>query len=128
MATKHVQEMAALKEHLGKHQLKLTRQREMILSAFLRQEHITAEAMYHQLAKSDPHLGLATIYRTLNLFCDAGLAQARHFGSKPNTTTSRTRPPITSSVPGARRLWGENGKLSGSRSGRGTGYHQDPPT
>ena len=82
MGTKHVKEMAALKEHLGKHQLKLTRQRELILSAFLRQEHITAEAMYHQLAKADPHLGLATIYRTLNLFCDAGLAQARHFGSQ----------------------------------------------
>jgi len=82
MANKHVKEMEALKEHLGKHQLKVTRQRELILSAFLRQEHITAEAMYHQLAKSDPHLGLATIYRTLNLFCDAGLAQARHFGSQ----------------------------------------------
>ena len=82
MASKHVKEMEALKEHLGKHQLKLTRQRELILNAFLRQEHITAEAMYHQLAKADPHLGLATIYRTLNLFCDAGLAQARHFGSQ----------------------------------------------
>ena len=82
MAVKHVKEMDALKEHLGKHQLKLTRQRELILNAFLRQEHITAEAMYHQLAKADPHLGLATIYRTLNLFCDAGLAQARHFGSQ----------------------------------------------
>jgi Fur family ferric uptake transcriptional regulator len=82
MANKHVKEMETLKEHLGKHQLKVTRQRELILSAFLRQEHITAEAMYHQLAKSDPHLGLATIYRTLNLFCDAGLAQARHFGSQ----------------------------------------------
>jgi Fur family transcriptional regulator, ferric uptake regulator len=75
MAHKHVKEMQALVEHLGKHQLKLTRQRELILDAFLRQEHITAEAMYHQLAKSDPHLGLATIYRTLNLFCDAGLGQ-----------------------------------------------------
>ena len=82
MASTPVKEMEALKEHLGKHQLKLTRQRELILNAFLRQEHITAEAMYHQLAKSDPHLGLATIYRTLNLFCDAGLAQARHFGSQ----------------------------------------------
>jgi len=81
-SSKNAKEMEALKNHLAKHQLKLTRQRELILSAFLRQEHITAEAMYHQLAKSDPHLGLATIYRTLNLFCDAGLAQARHFGSQ----------------------------------------------
>jgi Fur family transcriptional regulator, ferric uptake regulator len=81
-SSKYAKEMEALKDHLAKHQLKLTRQRELILSAFLRQEHITAEAMYHQLAKSDPHLGLATIYRTLNLFCEAGLAQARHFGSQ----------------------------------------------
>src|ERR1051326_8452812 len=50
VAHKHVKEMQALVEHLGKHQLKLTRQRELILNAFLRQEHITAEAMYHQLA------------------------------------------------------------------------------
>lgn len=80
--SKHVKEMETLKEHLGKHQLKFTRQRELILDAFLKQEHITAEAMYHQLAKKDPHLGLATIYRTLNLFCEAGLAQARHFGTQ----------------------------------------------
>ncbi len=71
-----------LKEHLSKHQLKLTRQREQILDAFLKVEHITAEEMYHRLAKRIPHLGLATIYRTLNLFCEAGLAQARHFGSQ----------------------------------------------
>jgi Fur family ferric uptake transcriptional regulator len=70
MATgKFAKEMNVLKEHLGKHQLKFTRQRELILTAFLRQEHITAEA-------------IATIYRTLNLFCDAGIAQARHFGSQ----------------------------------------------
>ena len=79
---KNMKEMQVLKEHLAKHQLKLTRQRELILSVFLKKEHITAEEMYHLLAKKAPHLGLATIYRTLNLFCDAGLAQARHFGSQ----------------------------------------------
>src|SRR5574337_1474460 len=79
---KIAKEMEVLTQHLEKHQLKLTRQRELILSTFLKQEHITAEAMYHQLARKDPHLGLATIYRTLNLFCDAGLAQARHFGTQ----------------------------------------------
>jgi len=82
MMNKNAREMDVLREHLSKHQLKVTRQRELILNAFLKQEHITAEAMYHQLAKKDPHLGLATIYRTLNLFCDAGIAQARHFGSQ----------------------------------------------
>lgn len=79
---KNHKEIAALKEHLAKHHLKLTRQREHILNAFLRTEHVTAEQMYRQLSKHDPHIGLATIYRTLNLFCEAGLAQARHFGSQ----------------------------------------------
>ncbi len=79
---KNHKEIAALKEHLAKHHLKLTRQREHILNAFLRTEHVTAEQMYRQLSKKDPHIGLATIYRTLNLFCEAGLAQARHFGSQ----------------------------------------------
>ena len=80
--SKTLKEMDVLRQHLAKHQLKLTRQRELILTAFLRQEHVTAETMYHQLAKNEPHLGLATIYRTLNLFCEAGIAQARHFGTQ----------------------------------------------
>lgn len=80
--TKELKEIGILRDHLAKHQLKLTRQREQILSAFLKMEHITAEQMYRLLAKRDPHIGLATIYRTLNLFCEAGLAQARHFGSQ----------------------------------------------
>lgn len=79
---KALSEMTVLKDHLGKHQLKLTRQREQILSVFLKMEHVTAEHMYRLLSKKDPHIGLATIYRTLNLFCDAGLAQARHFGTQ----------------------------------------------
>ena len=33
MANKHVKEMEVLKEHLGKHQLKVTRQRELILQS-----------------------------------------------------------------------------------------------
>jgi Fur family ferric uptake transcriptional regulator len=75
-------EIATLKDHLAKHQLKLTRQREHILLMFMKNEHITAEQMYRILAKKDRHIGLATIYRTLNLFCEAGLAQARHFGTQ----------------------------------------------
>ena len=79
---KNMKETAALRDHLAKRQLKLTRQREYILNAFLKMEHVTAEQMYRQLARKDPHIGLATIYRTLNLFCEAGLAQARHFGAQ----------------------------------------------
>ena len=56
---KNLKEMAVLKDHLVKHQLKLTRQRQHILDAFLKTEHVTAEQMYRQLAKRDPRIGLA---------------------------------------------------------------------
>lgn len=79
---KALKELDILKTHLTKHSLKLTRQRELILSTFLKMEHVTAEQLYHILAKKDPHIGLATIYRTLKLFCETGLAQERHFGSQ----------------------------------------------
>ncbi len=79
---KAAQEIDVLKEHLTKHQLKLTRQREQILNVFLKMEHVTAEQIYRMLARKDPHIGLATIYRTLKLLCDAGLAQERHFGAQ----------------------------------------------
>ena len=79
---KSVKELDVLKQHLSKHNLKLTRQREHILNAFLKMEHVTAEQMYHLLAKKDPHIGLATIYRTLKLFCETEIAQERHFGTQ----------------------------------------------
>lgn len=79
---KDSKEIEALKDHLASRNLKLTRQREHILSAFLKMEHVTAEQMYRALSKRNPHIGLATIYRTLNLLCEAGLAQERHFGSQ----------------------------------------------
>ena len=79
---KPLKELEILKNHLTKHSLKLTYQRELILTIFLKMEHVTAEQLYHILAKKDPHIGLATIYRTLKLFCDIGLAQERHFGTQ----------------------------------------------
>ena len=79
---KNSKELDVLKHHLTKNSLKLTRQREYILNTFLKMEHVTAEQMYHIIAKKDPHIGLATIYRTLKLFCETGLAQERHFGSQ----------------------------------------------
>ena len=79
---KPVKELEILKQHLARNNLKLTRQRENILTAFLKMEHVTAEQMYRMLAKKDPHIGLATVYRTLKLLCESGLAQEQHFGSQ----------------------------------------------
>lgn len=80
--SKPTKELEILKQHLAKHNLKLTRQRENILTTFLKMEHVTAEHMYRLLVRKDPHIGLATVYRTLKLLCETGLAQEQHFGSQ----------------------------------------------
>ena len=64
---------------VAKH-LKLTKQRQVILDAFLKNDHITAEALYNQLSRKQVHFGLATVYRTLALLCELGISQQRHFG------------------------------------------------
>ena len=73
-------EVMLLKSHLEKKKLKLTKQRERILEAFLKADHITAEDLHRQIGRRHTPLGLATIYRTLNLLCEIGIGQPRHFG------------------------------------------------
>ncbi len=79
---KPTKELDILQKHLSKNGLKLTRQRKNILTAFLKMEHVTAEHMYRLLSRKDPHIGLATVYRTLKLLCETSLAQEQHFGTQ----------------------------------------------
>ncbi len=73
-------EFEALDAYLEKHRLKKTRQRELILEAILGVEgHVTAEDLYSQLRAENSRIGYTTVYRTLKLLVDAGLAQERHF-------------------------------------------------
>jgi Fur family ferric uptake transcriptional regulator len=61
--------------------LKSTRQREAIVRAFFAAgRHISAEELYHQIRAQDPTIGLVTVYRTLKLLRQAGLATERTFG------------------------------------------------
>ena len=70
-----------LKRHISKHHLKITKERSAVLRAFLDSErHITAEALHRKMKDEGSSIGLATIYRTLNLFCASGLAEQRQFG------------------------------------------------
>ena len=55
--------------------MKRTRQKELILSNLRgRTDHPTAEDVYTALKPGCPGLSLATVYRNLNCFCEAGLA------------------------------------------------------
>ena len=74
------QEEGLLTEYLKEKELKLTGQRKIILDAFLNTEvHVTAEELYDKLKKSNPGIGLTTVYRTLKLFSDCGLANELKF-------------------------------------------------
>ena len=73
-------EQKALASYLEDHNLKHTRQREAILDVFLAIEgHITSEALYQQVRDLHANIGYTTVYRTMKLLCDAGLASERHF-------------------------------------------------
>lgn len=72
-----------LVNYLSENKLKFTQQRKVILEAFLATEdHISAEELYEQLKGTNLGIGLATVYRTLNLLCSCGLAQQRQFGDR----------------------------------------------
>lgn len=72
-----------LYEYLKNKDLKLTGQRKIILDAFLGIEsHITAEELYDIIKKNNPEIGVATVYRTLKILCEAGLANEVKFGDK----------------------------------------------
>lgn len=69
-----LENIETLKENLKKEGYKLTPQRRAILNGIIKSEgsHLTAEELY-DLVKSDcPEIGLATIYRTVQLLEEMG--------------------------------------------------------
>ncbi|MDQ4122328.1 MAG: transcriptional repressor [Acidobacteriota bacterium] len=67
--------------HVQKYGLRRTAQRDLILEVFLRtQEHLSSEDLYYLVKKEDPTVGQTTVYRTLKLLTEAGLAREVRFG------------------------------------------------
>ena len=61
--------------HLARHGLKRSEQREAILEAFLRSErHLSVDDLLALAQKRRPDVGRTTVYRTLKLLKEAGLA------------------------------------------------------
>lgn len=76
----HEVERRTLARYLEDHSLKHTKQRDAILDAFLNATgHITSEAIYERVRCEHPNIGYTTVYRTMKLLCEAGLAGERHF-------------------------------------------------
>jgi len=61
--------------------LNTTAQREAIVELFLRtKEHISIDELLAKVRRRQPRVGYATVYRTLKLLVDSGLAVERQFG------------------------------------------------
>jgi Fur family ferric uptake transcriptional regulator len=68
-------------EHIQKAGLRKTGQRDLILEIFLSTEqHLTSEDLYWLVQKKDSSVGHTTVYRTLKLLIEAGLAREVRFG------------------------------------------------
>lgn len=64
-----------LKERLQEKGLKVTKQRQLVFDSLMKNKgrHMTAEEIFGQISKEYPQIGLATIYRTLQLFLELRL-------------------------------------------------------
>ena len=69
-------EMQVLMEYLQERKLKLTPHRQLILDVFLNHEgHRSVEDIYRVVRKQDPRVGYTTVYRTMKILVDCGLAR-----------------------------------------------------
>lgn len=74
-------EKQVFSEHIQKSGLRHTAQRDLILEIFLRtEEHLSSEDLYWLVQKEDASVGHTTVYRTLKLLTEAGLAREVRFG------------------------------------------------
>lgn len=77
------EERQVLAAYLTRNHLKRSAQREAILDAFVRAgHHVSVEDLLKIVRRRHPDVGRTTIYRTLKLFKDAGLASELALGDE----------------------------------------------
>ncbi len=70
-------------QYLQKKNLKSSKRRDLILQHILSSGgHFTIEDIYQRIIRSDPSIGIATIYRAIKLFVDAEILIEHWFGEK----------------------------------------------
>ncbi|PDO10893.1 MAG: transcriptional repressor [Candidatus Reconcilbacillus cellulovorans] len=71
-----------IKQHLQAHGYKLTPQREATVRVLLEHEedHLSAEDVFLLLKEKSPDIGLATVYRTLELLSELHVVEKLNFG------------------------------------------------
>ena len=69
-----------LRAHLKHKGLRVTRQRDAVLEAFLGEPaHVSVDELYDRIRRTHPFIGYATVYRCMKLFVEAGVAKERRF-------------------------------------------------
>jgi Fur family ferric uptake transcriptional regulator len=72
---------AILQAYMVKKGLRSTDQRKLIVETFFCAEnHVSIEELLAQVREKDPRVGYATVYRTLKLLAECGVANERRFG------------------------------------------------
>ena len=70
----------ALAAYLKKNNMNMTPQRRMILDVFMTcADHVTSEELYERIRAVDAGVGLATVFRTLKLLVECGVARVVRF-------------------------------------------------
>jgi Fur family ferric uptake transcriptional regulator len=78
--------LAALGAHIERHGLKHSRQRERIAQTFLSMGgHVSVEEVVARVRREDPRVSVATVYRTMKLLAECGVAVPRQFGGDGQT-------------------------------------------
>lgn len=76
-----VDPVAALNRYIAEKGLKQTRQRNLIVETFFEAGgHLNVEELLALVRERDARISAATVYRTMKLLTDSGLAHARQFG------------------------------------------------
>ncbi len=70
-----------LERYMAERGLKSTRQRTLIVELFFDMHgHFSVEEVWARVRQDDPRVSVATVYRTMKLLSDSGLAHANNFG------------------------------------------------
>ncbi len=73
--------MEVLNRYIAEKGLKSTRQRTLIVDTFFSTGgHLNVEQLLARVREQDRRISAATVYRTMKLLTECGLAQPRHFG------------------------------------------------
>jgi Fur family ferric uptake transcriptional regulator len=73
--------LSTLDAYMARQGLRSTEQRRVIVSTFAgAQSHLTIEELLSLVKQRDPRIGYATVYRTLKMLAESGIANELHFG------------------------------------------------